>query len=177
MERLRFPCVLNKQRSEEGKKIRRLYKNDVGVPYRAVKCLMPRTDGISPTITTFQEDTQIMTTTNTTPTMEYKEHPTKEDLLEYFGQRIRVRKMTPREALRLMDVEDGDIDKMMYATETVVLKNGTAKEKKAISKTALYRLAGNSICIGVLTEIFRTLFIANQKENEQLQNFQSTLFD
>lgn len=31
----------------------------------------------------------------------YHEHPTKEDLLEYFGQRIRVRKMTPREAFRL----------------------------------------------------------------------------
>lgn len=175
MARLRFPGIINMQRSEEGKKIRRLYKNDVGVPYRAVKCLMPRTDGISPTITTFQEGTQIMTTTNTTPTTEYKEHPTKEDLLEYFGQRIRVRKMTPRTALRLMDVEDGDIDKMMCATETVVLKDGTAKVRKAISKTALYKLAGNSIVVSCLYHIFRILFIPGQPENETAT--QPTLFD
>ena len=25
----------------------------------------------------------------------YHEHPTKEDLLDYFGKRVRVRKMTP----------------------------------------------------------------------------------
>lgn len=109
--------------------------------------------------------------------MEYKPNPTKEDLLEYFGQRIRVRKMTPRTALRLMDVDDSDIDKMMNATEVVTLKNGTTKVKKAISKTALYRLAGNSICVGVLTEIFRTLFIPNQPENECKRIIQRSLFD
>lgn len=97
--------------------------------------------------------------------MEYKEHPTKEDLLEYFGQRIRVRKMTPRTALRLMDVDDSYIDKMMNATEIITLKSGEVKTKKAISKTALYRLAGNSIVVSCLYHIFRTLFIPNQPEN------------
>ena len=95
----------------------------------------------------------------------YHEHPTKEDLLEYFGQRIRVRKMTPKTAFRLMDVDDADIDKIMNATETVTLKNGTTKTKKAISKTAVYKLAGNSIVVSCLYHIFRTMFIPGQPEN------------
>lgn len=107
----------------------------------------------------------------------YHEHPTKEDLLEYFGRRIRVRKMTPREALRLMDVADSDIDKMMKATETVTLKNGKVKEKKAISKTALYKLAGNSIVVSCLYHIFRTMFIPDQPENNNSHPKQLTIFD
>lgn len=107
----------------------------------------------------------------------YHEHPTKEQLLEYFSQRIRVRKMTPREAMRLMDVDDSDIDKIMNATETVTLKNGTVKTKKAISKTSVYKLAGNSIVVSVLYHIFRTMFIPNQPENEKPMTIQRSLFD
>lgn len=105
----------------------------------------------------------------------YHEHPTKEQLLEYFSQRIRVRKMTPREAMRLMDVDDSDIDKIMNATETVTLKNGTVKTKKAIGKTACYKLAGNSIVCSCLYHIFRTLFLPDQSENNQ--PIQKSLFD
>ena len=107
----------------------------------------------------------------------YHEHPTKEDLLDYFGKRVMVRKITPREALRLMDVNDSDIDKMMKATETVTLKSGTVKEKKAISKTALYKLAGNSIVVSCLYHIFRTMFIPDQPENNNSHPKQLTLFD
>lgn len=107
----------------------------------------------------------------------YHEHPTKEDLLDYFGKRVRVRKMTPREALRLMDVTDSDIDKMMKATETVTLKSGKVKEKKAISKTALYKLAGNSIVVSCLYHIFRTMFIPDQPENNNSHPKQLTIFD
>ena len=106
----------------------------------------------------------------------YHEHPTKEDLLEYFGQRIRVRKMTERTAMRLMDVDDADIDKIMNATETVTLKNGTTKTKKAISKTAVYKLAGNSIVVSCLYHIFRTMFIPNQPENQISKPIQPSLF-
>lgn len=116
-----------------------------------------------------------MTKTNIAMELTYHEHPTKEDLLEYFGRRIRVRKMTPREAMRLMDVDDADIDKIMNATETVTLKNGTVKTKKAISKTAVYKLAGNSIVCSCLYHIFRTLFLPDQSENKQ--PIQKSLFD
>ena len=106
----------------------------------------------------------------------YHEQPTKEDLLEYFGQRIRVRKMTERTAMRLMDVDDADIDKIMNATETVTLKNGTTKTKKAISKTAVYKLAGNSIVVSCLYHIFRTMFIPDQPENQISKPIQPSLF-
>lgn len=105
----------------------------------------------------------------------YHEHPTKEQLLEYFSQRIAVRKMTSKEAFRLMDVDDADIDKIMSAEETVTLKNGKMKVKKAVSKTACYKLAGNSIVVSCLYHIFRTMFIPNQPENNQPK--QLTLFD
>ena len=108
----------------------------------------------------------------------YHEHPTKEDLLEYFSRRIRVRKMHEREAMRLMDVDDADIDRIMNATETVTLKNGTVKTKKAISKTAVYKLAGNSIVVSCLYHIFRTMFIPNQPENKaREESRQMTIFD
>lgn len=107
----------------------------------------------------------------------YHEHPTKEQLLEYFSRRIRVRKMTPREAMRLMDVDDADIDKIFNATEAVTLKDGTIKTKKAISKTAVYRLAGNSIVVSCLYHIFRTMFIPGQPENEAPRPTQLSLFD
>lgn len=163
--------VVAKRRSEEGKRIRRQYKNDKGVPYQLCKGYSLMLDGYANTITTFcSVDNQIMELReNRNMYRTYHEHPTKEDLLEYFGQRIRVRKMTPRTALRLMDVDDADIDKMMNATETVILKDGTAKTKKAMSKTAMYKLAGNSIVVSCLYHIFRTMFIPGQPENKVVQ--------
>ena len=158
--------IVAKRRSEQGKLIRRQYKNDIGVPYQLCKGYSLMLDGYSNTVTTFTTDNWILELKNNkNMELTYHEHPTKEQLLEYFSQRIRVRKMTPREAMRLMDVDDADIDKIMNATETVTLKNGTVKTKKAVSKTKLYALAGNSICVNVLYHIFRTMFLENQPEN------------
>ncbi|MCM1295380.1 MAG: hypothetical protein NC311_07535 [Muribaculaceae bacterium] len=56
---IRFPTILTKCRSEYGKQIRHLYKNDIGVPYQAAKGYAPRMDGISNTITTFSCDNNI----------------------------------------------------------------------------------------------------------------------
>lgn len=171
--------IVAKRRSEQGKLIRRQYKNDIGVPYQLVKGYSLMLGGYSNTITTFTTDNWVLELSNNDNMNElvYHEHPTKEQLLEYFSRRIRVRKMTPTEAFRLQDVDDADIDKIMNATETVTLKNGTVKTKKAISKTAVYRLAGNSIVVSVLYHIFRTLFIPDQPENEIKQTIQLSLFD
>ena len=76
--------------------------------------------------------------------LEYKIAPTKDDLVEYFSDRIDVRKMTEVEALRLMDVDDSDIQKMKDA---------------GIAKTNLYKLAGNSIVVSCIYHIFKELFI------------------
>lgn len=170
--------IVAKRRSEQGKLIRRQYKNDIGVPYQLCKGYSLMLGGYSNTITTFcSVDNWILELQNNNNMKElvYHEHPTKEQLLEYFSQRIRVRKMHEREAMRLMDVDDADIDKIMNATETVTLKNGTVKTKKAISKTAVYKLAGNSIVVSCLYHIFRTLFLPDQPENKQ--PIQKSLFD
>lgn len=117
----------------------------------------------------------IIELTKNKPYMEYHPKPTKEDLIEYFGQRIKIRKMTPREAFRLMDVDDVDIDRIMNATETVTARDGTVKTRKAISKTACYKLAGNSIVVACLYHIFRTMFIPGQSERENVRNRQLSM--
>ena len=173
--------IVAKRRSEQGKLIRRQYKNDIGVPYQLAKGYSLMLDGYSNTITTFCcVDNQIMELKDnySMDNLVYHPHPTKEQLLEYFSRRIRVRKMTPREAFRLMDLDDSDIDKIMNAEETVTLKNGTVKTKKAISKTACYKLAGNSIVVSCLYHLFRTMFIPNQPENKKPKKLkQYSLFD
>lgn len=118
----------------------------------------------------------------------YHEHPTKGQLLEYFGPRIRVRKMTPREAFRLMDVSDEDIEKIQaypfktYAEREEAIAKADKKElarikRESIAKTRQYALAGNSITISVLVNILRTMFLDNQPENQQRTTIQLTLFD
>ena len=54
---------------------------------------------------------------------------------------VRIRKLTPRECFRLMGFSDDDFDKI-----------------KGISNSQLYKMAGNSIVVNVLTEIFKELF-------------------
>ena len=76
---------------------------------------------------------------------------------EDYGLYVRIRRLTPRECLRLMDVEDCDIDKLIDA---------------GIANTQLTKLAGNSIVVGVLYHIFRTLLVDTAPAGgEQLRLF------
>lgn len=79
--------------------------------------LEPKTDGCVNTITSIQKDSMILS-------------------LDF-----RLRKLTPRECLRLQGVSDEDIDKM----------------EKVNSKTQLYKQAENSITVNVLEAIFKQL--------------------
>lgn len=72
---------------------------------------------------------------------------------------FRIRKLTPREYFRLMDVSDPDIDKIQDA---------------GISKTQQYKLAGNSIVVSCLYHIFRKMFL--DIGNEQPGYMQLSLF-
>ena len=63
---------------------------------------------------------------------------------ELKGKKFRIRKLTPRECFRLMDVDDDKID-LIQAT--------------GLSNSAQYKLAGNSIVVNVLYHIFRKLFV------------------
>lgn len=78
---------------------------------------------------------------------------------ELQGKKFRIRKLTPRECFRLMDVDDTDIDKI---------------QDTGLSNSAQYRLAGNSIVVNVLFHIFRKLFI--ETENDLAQSGQQELF-
>jgi len=55
---------------------------------------------------------------------------------------LKIRKLTPRECFRLMGFTDSEFDKASVG----------------ISNTQLYKMAGNSIVVNVLVEIFRNLF-------------------
>lgn len=114
----------------------------------------------------------------------YYEHPAKEQLLEHFSQRIRVRKMTPKEAFRLMSVSDEDIEKIQaypfktYAQREAAIAKADKKElarikRESICKTAQYKLAGNSIVTDCLYWIFYKMFIdaSGPKQCVQLSLF------
>lgn len=69
------------------------------------------------------------------------------------GQKYRIRKLTPKEAFRLMGVDDADIDKI---------------QSTGISNSAQYKLAGNSIVVDVLYHIFRKAFCEKNNEAQQM---------
>ena len=86
------------------------------------------------------------------PTMDSSSFADNNLLLKDF----RVRKLTPRECFRLMDVADADIEKIQAA---------------GVSKSQQYRMAGNSIVVSVLFHIFRKMFVDTGSDNEELELF------
>ena len=62
----------------------------------------------------------------------------------YFEHNYRIRKLTPRECLRLMGVSDEDITKM---------------QSVGLSDSSLYKLAGNSIVKNVLDALHKNMFL------------------
>ena len=70
---------------------------------------------------------------------------------------FRIRKLTPKECFRLMDVTDEDIAKV---------------QNTGISNTKQYKLAGNSICVNVLYFIMEQMFGLK----DIISNRQLTLF-
>lgn len=68
----------------------------------------------------------------------------------------RIRKLTPLECLRLMDVDDEDAYKMLAVN----------------SETQVYKQAGNSIVVAVMVAIFKNLFLGgSEKEKTQIDIF------
>ena len=74
------------------------------------------------------------------------EHLNDNDMAKVY----KIRKLTPLECMRLMNVSDEDVQKMKDA---------------GISDTQLYKMAGNSIVINVLEGIFTQMF---RKDSEAL---------
>ena len=141
------PNVLRAERTEQCKQLRKM-NGDKGMKFnQGNKEYNPRTDGVSNTLTTSVKDNMLAV-----PELRMEDGC----MVDKDGHRYRIRKLTPTECFRLMDVEDEDIEKMKQA---------------GIAKTNLYKLAGNSIVVSCMYHIFRKLFIEKECENEQLSLF------
>lgn len=70
---------------------------------------------------------------------------------------FRIRKLTPRECFRLMDVKEANIDKMMSEQTN---KKGILEQ--VISNSQLYKCAGNSIVVAPMALCFENLFFPEE---------------
>lgn len=134
----REPNVLTPRRTEYGKAVRREYeRGELREPRKNMQRFEPRTDGVSNTLTSVSKDNYLVEPAVMNP-------------------KYRIRKLTPRECFRLMDVDDADIDKIQGA---------------GICNSQQYKLAGNSIVVNVLYHIFRKMFVEQGNEEQQLKLF------
>lgn len=141
------PNVLRAERTEQCKQIRKM-NGDKGMKFNdGMRKYSPITDGVSNTLSTSTKDNMLAL-----PELRMEDGC----MVDKEGHRYRIRKLTPTECFRLMDVEDEDIEKMKQA---------------GIAKTNLYKLAGNSIVVSCMFHIFRKLFIEKECESSQLSLF------
>lgn len=73
------------------------------------------------------------------------------------GSQFRIRKLTPTEIGRLMDLSEQELDKLKMT---------------GLSDTSLIKIFGNSIVVQVLFLIFRNLFITKESEPRNLFNYE-----
>ena len=109
---------------------------------------------ISPTITA--ENTGVCRVTDKKFEEDHFKNMTKEELDKAWEeQEYRIRKLTPRECGKLMDVSEEDIDKIL----------------NTVSNTQAYRQFGNSIVCSVLCAVFSQLNIQGIKPwNERTED-------
>jgi DNA (cytosine-5)-methyltransferase 1 len=95
----------------------------------------------------------------------------KDNMLLERATIYRIRKLTPKEVWRLMDFDDEDYNKAKYESkeisEEILIKYPKHKGKRIMehgeriermSKSQLYKQAGNSIVVACLEGIFKNLF-------------------
>lgn len=73
-------------------------------------------------------------------------------IVEYKGRWVRIRRLTPTEAFRLMDVDNSNIEKIKAA---------------GISETQMYKLAGNSIVVAPMAGILKNLLLRDECETDK----------
>lgn len=118
-------------RNEYGKNVRKHYENGMDVKWHDMKDMGPRTDGNCNTLTGVTKDNMI------------GEYTMDEQDKGIDDQKLRIRYLTPRECLRLQAFPDDAIDKL----------------EAVLSKSALYKVAGNSIAVCCLKAIFKGIYI------------------
>lgn len=141
---------IKRERTEEEKLRRRLH-GDKGAKFSS-RQMVPGKDGVMGAMTTVTEkDNLIMEAMiKTKPKGKgWKEFTDKNGKKGWY----RLRKLTPRECLRLMDAPEDNIDTMLSS---------------GISDSRLYQLAGNSIVVACMEGIFRNLFTTQEVESNTL---------
>lgn len=153
------PNVMTPKRTEFGKAVRKQYESgELNMSRHDMTMMEPRTDGISNTLTSVQKDNMVAEPFNAdgdcSQTIKAQYAKNGEANFESQGSygatgtlcNYRIRKLTPRECFRLMGVSEKDIDTIQGA---------------GISNSQQYKMAGNSIVVDVLEDIFRELFRFN----------------
>lgn len=126
--------AIKRRRTEEERRRRHLH-GDRGATFSKGKEAYIADDGIMNTVTTvFSKDNLIA------------EIQMEKELQ---NKRYRIRKLTPRECFRLMDVTDQDIDKI---------------QASGVSESQQYKMAGNSIVVSVMALCFKNLFSKEKPE-------------
>ncbi len=201
MPKIAEPNVLRAERTEQCKKLRKqngdkgMKFNDGNKQYS------PRTDGISNTLSTITKDNMLAVPElrmedgclvdkegrryrirKLTPTECFRLQDVSDEDIE------KIRSYRDSETEIICDANGEPIMNMDFgkppknARKITIMVNGEQREyycgqliwknkDKGISKTAQYKLAGNSICVAPMYHIFRKLFIEKGCENQQLELF------
>lgn len=156
-----LPAILTAHRTEFGKAIRKKYdSHQIHFKRQDMREWIPKGDGTSNTITSVTKDNVLMEQNIVIDKKksEKRKHGLPAEMLhldnlpeELKGKKVYIRKLTPRECYRLMDVSEENIDKLMLPKDE--------KGKPIISNSGHYKLAGNSIVVSCMTAMFRNLII------------------
>ena len=164
-------------RNEYGRMIRKGYESgDIKARRSEIRDVLPRTDGITNTITTILKDNIIMEKELMPEPVEARPKGKGWKWIPEEMCWVRLRKLTPRECFRLMGCRAQEIDKIQTAVfpnknDVVPIRYGLPEEgskETRISDSQQYKMAGNSIVVDCLSGIFNNLFTDGEIEKETL---------
>ena len=195
------PNVLRQERTEQCKQLRKMNGDKGMKFNQGNKKYSPRTDGVSNTLSTSTKDNMLAMPElrmedgcmvdkegrkyrirKLTPTECFRLQDVSDEDIE------KIRSYRDDETAVICDAHGEPIMNMDFdkpsknARKITITVNGEQREYyssqliwknkgKGISKTAQYKLAGNSICVAPMYHIFRKLFIEKECENQQLELF------
>ena len=195
------PNVLRAERTEQCKQLRKMNGDKGMKFNQGNKQYSPRTDGVSNTLSTSTKDNMLAVPElrmengcmvdkeghkyrirKLTPTECFRLQDVSDEDIE------KIRSYVDSETEIIYDANGEPIMDMGFdkpsknARKITITVNGEQREYyssqliwknkgKGISKTAQYKLAGNSICIAPMYHIFRKLFVEKECESNQLSLF------
>ena len=157
--------------------IRKGYESgDIKARRSEIRDVLPRTDGITNTITTILKDNIIMEKELMPEPIEARPKGKGWKWIPEEMCWVRLRKLTPKECFRLMGCREQEIDKIQTAVfpnknDVVPIRYGSPEEdskETRISDSQQYKMAGNSIVVDCLSGIFNNLFSNEEIEKDTL---------